>query len=151
MNIFNEDFQDFLKALNANEVEYMLIGGYAVIAHGHHRTTGDMDIWVNKTSENYQKLLAAFRDFGMPVFDMTEENFLHNPEMDVFSFGVPPVSIDIMTRPKGLDFAPAYQRSEEHELNGIPVRVVQREDLIALKKASNRYKDRDDIKHLEDG
>jgi len=60
VNIFNEDFQDFLKALNANEVEYMLIGGYAVIAHGYHRTTGDMDIWVNKTSENYQKLLSAF-------------------------------------------------------------------------------------------
>jgi hypothetical protein len=55
-NIFNQDFQDFIIALNKCKVEYLLVGGYAVILRGYNRTTGDMDVWVNKTPENYQKL-----------------------------------------------------------------------------------------------
>jgi len=95
-NIFNEDFRDFVAALNKNEVRYILVGGFAVILHGYSRTTGDMDIWVDRTSENYLKLQAAFSDFGMPVFDMTEDNFLNHPIWDVFTFGIPPVAIDTM-------------------------------------------------------
>ena len=93
-NIFNDDFQDFLKALNEFHVEYILVGGYSVILHGYSRTTGDMDIWVKKTKENYLKIGRAFRRFGMPLFDMTESNFLSNPALDVFTFGRVPVSID---------------------------------------------------------
>ena len=67
-NIFNSDFQDFIIALNRSEVEYVLVGGYSVILHGYARTTGDLDLWVNKTAENYQKIVHAFEMFGMPVF-----------------------------------------------------------------------------------
>jgi len=66
-NIFNDDFQDFLKALNEYQVEYILVGGYSVILHGYSRTTGDLDIWVKKTKENYIKIALAFRRFGMPL------------------------------------------------------------------------------------
>lgn len=59
-DLFNEDFQDFIEALNKAEVEYILVGGYAVILHGYVRSTADMDVWVNKTSANYQKLKKAF-------------------------------------------------------------------------------------------
>lgn len=86
-SIFNRDFQDFLRSLNNNEVDYILVGGYAVILHGYARTTGDMDIWVQKTAENYHKLVKAFIEFQMPIFDMTLENFLYNEDVDVFSFG----------------------------------------------------------------
>ena len=103
-NIFNEDFQDFISSLNKHNVEYLLVGGYSVILHGYSRTTGDLDIWINKTKENYLRLENAFRTFGMPVFDMTEENFLNNPDLNVFTFGRPPRSIDIMTAVKGIDF-----------------------------------------------
>jgi len=72
-NLFNEHFREFIKALNDNEVEYILVGGMAVILHGYIRGTGDMDIWVNKTKDNYRKLVLAYSQFGMPVFDMTEE------------------------------------------------------------------------------
>ena len=106
-NIFTEDFQDFIKAFNENKVEYMLVGGLSVFVHGYGRTTGDMDIWVNKTPENYHKVHLAFRDFGMPVFDMTIENFLGDSN-DVYSFGREPQKIDIMTAVKGLDFNEAY-------------------------------------------
>lgn len=68
-NIFNEDFRDFLSALHKHHVRYILVGGFAVILHGYSRTTGDMDIWVERTRENYLRLKKAFDDFGMPVFD----------------------------------------------------------------------------------
>lgn len=71
-NIFNTDFRDFITALNKNAVKYILVGGYSVILHGYPRTTGDMDIWVERSDENYTKILMAFEDFGMPVFDMTK-------------------------------------------------------------------------------
>lgn len=59
-NIFNNDFRDFINALNHYEVKYILVGGYSVILHGYSRTTGDLDIWVNKTIENYERLKSAF-------------------------------------------------------------------------------------------
>ena len=148
-NIFNIDFQDFIKALNNNDVDYILVGGYAVILHGHSRTTGDMDIWVRKTKENYYKIVQAFFEFGMPLFDMSEKNFLLNDKFDVFSFGVPPISIDLMTEAKGLDFDDAFKNSSIHELEGLKIRVIHVNDLIKQKKAVNRPKDQNDIDHLK--
>lgn len=86
-NIFNDDFRDFLEALHHQKVEYMLVGGYSVVLHGYASTTGDIDVWVNKTRENYRKLILAFAAFGMPTFNITADNFLDNPDTDVFSFG----------------------------------------------------------------
>mgnify|MGYP006289728671 CR=1 FL=1 len=102
-NIFNRDFRDFIEALNEAEVEYILVGWYAVIFHGYNRTTGDLDIWVKPASINYQKLRKAFSIFGMSVFDMSEEKFLDTDKNDVFSFGNPPVHIEILTKVKDLD------------------------------------------------
>jgi len=110
-NIFKEDFRDFIRELNDYEVRYILIGGYSVILHGYPRTTGDMDIWVERTLMNYNKLRMAFINFGMPIFDMTKEKFLGDEETDVFTFGRPPSSIDIMTKVKGLDFEEYYEKS----------------------------------------
>ena len=148
-NLFNDDFQDFLKALNDNKVEYVLVGGYSVILHGYSRTTGDLDIWVNKTAENYQNLIRAFEQFRMPVFDMTEANFLDNPRFDVFTFGRPPVSIDVMTALKGLVFEEAYQHSTSIEFEGIPIRLIQYEDLLKAKQAAGRSRDLNDIEQLK--
>ncbi len=88
-NLFNADFQDFLRAFRLHDVRYVLVGGYSVILHGYSRTTGHLDLWVEKSAENYARLTQAFADFGMPVFDMTAHNFLDNPAMDVFTFGRP--------------------------------------------------------------
>ncbi len=110
-NIFNEDFRVFLAALNDQQVRYILVGGFSVILHGYSRTTGDMDIWVERSRENYLAIKKAFRQFGMPVFDMTEDNFISHPDWDVFTFGNPPVAIDIMVKVKGLDFGECYDRS----------------------------------------
>jgi len=124
-NIFQADFRDFISALNDQEVKYILVGGFSVILHGYARTTGDMDIWVERSTENYLKLKKAFLQFGMQVFDMTAENFLSHPNWDVFTFGTPPVAIDIMVKVKGLDFDAYYQRSVLFEDDQLKIRTIQ--------------------------
>jgi hypothetical protein len=147
-NIFNEDFRDFISTLNDNDVEYILVGGYSVILHGYLRTTGDLDIWVNKKKENYFKLVKAFERFKMPVFDMSEDNFLKNPALNVFTFGRPPSGIDIMTDVKGLNFTRAFKTSELVEVGNLKVRLIGLSELLKAKRASGRYKDLDDIDNL---
>lgn len=150
-HIFNEDFQDFIRALNECRVEYILVGGYAVILHGYSRTTGDMDIWVKPDEENYSRLVNAFHKFGMPVFDMTLERFLLIPYYDVFTFGRPPVSIDIITHIKGLDFEEAFLAARWFDIEeDLSVRGLSLQSLLTAKRASARNKDLDDIEHLSE-
>ena len=148
-NIFNSDCQDFIAALNKNEVRYILIGGYSVILHGYSRTTGDMDLWVERTEGNYLKLSNAFEEFGMPVFHMTEENFLHHPVWDVFTFGIPPVAIDLMIKLEGIDFPSAYNRSVIFKDEDLEIRTIHKNDLIAAKQKAGRSKDLDDLENLQ--
>jgi hypothetical protein len=148
-NIFNPDFQDFIEALNVCEVAYILVGGYSVILHGYNRTTGDMDIWVNPTKENYDRIIAAFTRFGMSVFDMSLEKFLAAAQYDVFTFGRPPVSIDILTQVNGLTFDAAFARAEWFEISAsLSVRSLRLSDLLDAKKSAGRSKDLDDLEHL---
>ena len=147
-NLFNADFQDFLRALHQCEVRYVLVGGYSVILHGYSRTTGDLDIWVEKTAANYDCLARAFLVFGMSVFDMTAENFLHNPVLDVFTFGRPPAAIDIMTNLKGLDFATAYPQAADMVVDDVAVRLIQYQHLLQAKQAAGRPRDQNDLDNL---
>jgi hypothetical protein len=147
-NIFKEDFREFIDALNINGVRYILVGGYSVILHGHSRTTGDMDIWVDRTLENYKKIKSAFLQFGMPVFDMTQERFLNDSLVDVFTFGRPPVAIDIMISVLGLDFNECFEKAIYFEDDDLQIRTIHINDLIDAKKASGRPKDLDDLENL---
>ncbi len=147
---FNKDFKDFISALNNQKVDYILAGGMAVILHGYVRATGDMDIWVNKRVENYQKLVAAFKEFRMPVFDMTESNFMSD-QYDVWTFGVSPVKIEIMTAVKGLKFEEAYASSQIYTEDNVSIRFLGINSLIQAKKAAGRFKDLDDIDQLTGG
>jgi hypothetical protein len=147
-NIFNEDFRDFIHFFNECDVKYILVGGYSVILHGYSRTTGDMDLWVERTAENYQKIDTAFLSFGMPVFDMTEDAFLNNKNFDVFTFGNPPSSIDIMVAVKGLNFEECFSNAIYFEEDGLQIRTIFINDLINAKKASGRSKDLNDLENL---
>lgn len=141
-------FRDFLQALNDHEVKYIMVGGLAVVLHGHARVTGDMDIWVERTQDNYKKLAKAFEQFQMPVFDMTLDRFLNVSVNDVFSFGRNPVGIDIMTSVKGLNFEDAYKLSTIFDDDGLFIRLLHIDHLMEAKKASGRLKDLDDIQQL---
>lgn len=148
-NIFNSDFRDFIAALNNNQVRYILVGEYSVILHGYSRTTGDMDLWVERKKDNYLKIKDAFEEFGMPVFDMTEENFLHHPNWDVFTFGIPPVAIDLMIGLEGFNFQEVFDRSIIFKDDELTIRVIHKNDLIAAKKKAGRSKDLDDLENLK--
>lgn len=147
-NIFNDDFRDFIDALNKYEVEYLLVGGYAVILNGYRRTTGDMDVWINVTPANHKNLIKAFLIFGLPTVDITEDNFLNNSEIEVFTYGMPPVSIDILKVVKGCIFEESYKLSSLYEENGLLIRFIHLNTLIQAKKAAGRFKDLDDIEKL---
>lgn len=148
-SIFNKDFLEFCQCLNNAEVDYILVGGYSVILHGYPRTTGDLDIWVDRTSINYNKLLTAFLDFRLPVFDMTEQAFLDVDKFDVFRFGKPPVAIDVITHLKGMNFPECYSNAKTHVFQDVTIRYISFEDLILAKRAAGRAKDINDIKNLE--
>ena len=147
-NILNVDFAEFIQCLNKANVKYLLIGGYATIIYGYSRTTGDLDIWVERSAANYKKIQKAFEFFSMPVFDMTEDRFLTDDKIDVFTYGRPPVSIDIINKIKGIDFETAWKNKEIKNIDSIPVNLISLKDLITAKKAVSRPKDIDDIDHL---
>lgn len=146
-NIFNIDFREFLQALRKAKVAYILVGGYSVILHGYNRTTGDLDVWVNCTSANYARLMQAFADFGLP--SIAENIFFDTANYDVFSFGVPPISIDVITVLKGLDFNTAFAQANEINVEGLMINLIHLNDLISSKKAVGRHKDLDDIENLQ--
>jgi len=146
--LLNEDFVDFLKSLNECKVEAILVGGYAVILHGYHRTTGDLDIWVNPTAENHQRLQRAFADFGLPLDAISLSDFLSTEEQDVFTFGRPPVAIDLLTKVSGLEFKEAYATSEWIVVDGAPIRLLSAHSLRKAKRAAGRHRDLDDLEHL---
>jgi len=147
-SIFNDDFRDFIRSLNDSNVEYVLVGGYAVILHGYRRTTGDLDIWVNTTKENYLKLRKALLNFGLPTTDLSEQNFLDNDAIEIFTYGIAPVSIDIMKKVKGLNFEEVYSSSQLFIDQDLTVRFISYQQLVKAKKAAGRYKDLDDLEKL---
>ncbi len=149
LNIFNDDFREFIQTLNQCNVDYLLMGGYAVILHGYHRTTGDMDIWVRKTVVNYEKLTQAMNSFGLPASMIGSQRFLNTASYDVFTFGRPPVAIDIVTEIKGVDFEDAFNNKEVVEADGLQINLISKKDLIKTKIAVGRHKDLDDLENLK--
>jgi hypothetical protein len=140
------DFRDFLRLLNSYDVRYLLVGGYAVGYHGYPRATGDMDIWIEMSESNSEKVASAFRDFGMPEEAMTESLFLE--ENTVIRMGVPPVRLEVITSASGVDFNECYSNREVIEIDSILINFISLQDLKKNKRAAGRYKDMDDLEHL---
>ncbi len=138
------DFKEFLRLLTSCEVEYLLIGGYAVNYHGYPRATGDMDIWIANTPANAARAAAAVRQFG---FARAAENDFAQPDK-VIRMGLPPLRIEVLTSVSGLEFASAFARRLRAEVDGVPVNLIGLEDLKANKKACGRLKDLVDLEQL---
>jgi hypothetical protein len=135
-------------ALNKNEVNYVLVGGYSVIYHGFPRTTGDLDIFVEVSKSNYQKLVQAFEQFQMPLFDMSEDSFLYQPQINVYTFGRPPVCIEILKEISGFTFQEIYTNALNTVFEEIPMKVIHINDLKRNKTISGRAKDLNDLENL---
>lgn len=143
----NPDFSDMLSALNARKVEYMIVGAYALAAHGYLRATGDIDIWIRCTVENAEKVLKALKDFGAPMFDLTLDD-LSSPGI-VFQIGLPPRRIDFLTSISGVDFDKCWDDRMEVEVDGLSLNFLSKSWLIANKRATGRPKDLLDADELE--
>jgi hypothetical protein len=140
------DFKDFLRFLSAHQVEYLLVGGYAVGYHGYPRATADMDIWVAISPENAEKLVAVLKEFGFDVPELSTALFLQ--ENQIIRMGVPPVRIEIITTASGVSFEDCYAGRVTDELDGIEVHLISLEHLKINKRASGRHKDLNDLEHL---
>ncbi len=144
-NLFNQDFIEFIDALNKENVEYILVGGYAVILHGYTRTTADMDVWVNKTTDNYLRLSKAYERFGAPIF--SEHEFFEGKN-DVWGIGMEPFRIEILNKIKGVSFDEAYNICQSFIQENVAVKYINLKHLLQAKEAAGRYKDKDDIEQL---
>ncbi|MEQ8927814.1 MAG: nucleotidyltransferase [Fulvivirga sp.] len=151
MSIFNNDFKEYILLLNKHGVEYVLVGGMAVNIHGYRRSTGDMDIFVNPTKSNHLLLRRVHADFGMHMGDMENiDNFLDTKKFDVFTYGVAPVQIDVLTACKGITFDEAYQNAIKFKLEkNLECKVISYRELIVAKKAAGRFRDKADIEELQ--
>jgi len=145
--MLNEDYRDMLRALADEKVRFLLVGAYALAAHGYPRATMDIDIWVMPSSGNAEAVLRALRRFGAPLHDLTKEDL--QKEGTVFQIGVAPRRVDILTAVSGLRFEETFARSIPVDLEGIEVHIPSRDDLIRNKRASGRTKDLADAEALE--
>lgn len=140
------DFKEFLKLLNAHQIEYLLIGGYAVAYHGYPRATADMDVWIGTDSQNTQKIVIALKEFGFYQPGLTPELFQKKDQ--IIRMGIPPIRIEIATGISGVDFDECYASRIVDVLDGIEVNVIDLPHLKKNKKAARRHKDLDDLENL---
>lgn len=149
MNIFLEEHQAILSHLISNHVDFLLIGGYAVIFHGYARSTGDMDIWVRPTDDNKQSLLKALKDDG---YDVQELDALF--EMDftkhmAFSIGDEPGKIEFINYVNLVSFEEAIQNKILYDFEGLSLPFINLRELILSKINTGRKKDEADVEELQ--
>lgn len=147
--MLNPDYRDVLSAFESAGADYLLVGAYALAAHGQPRATGDIDLWVRPTRENAERVMQALQAFGAPLSSVSREDFT-KPDV-VFQIGVSPRRIDILTSIEGVAFGPAWEDRMEVEMEGIVVPVLSREHFIQNKRALGRVQDKADIERLEGG
>ena len=140
------DFKEFLRLLNAHNVEYLLIGGYAVGYFGYPRATADMDIWIAMNPANAEKIVKVLKEFGFNPPDLSTDLFLK--EWQIIRLGVPPVRIEIATTISGVDFDECFAGKVIAELDGEQVNLISLNHLKINKKASGRHQDLADIDNL---
>lgn len=142
------NFSEFIASLHARRVRFLIVGGYAVAAHGHPRYTADLDLWIGADEANARALLGALEDFGFADLDLTLEDFV-TPDR-VVQLGYPPLRIDLLTSIDGVDFVAAYERRIEVLLGDLRTPVISLDDLRCNKRATGRAQDLADLEALED-
>ena len=141
-DLFNEDFIDFLEACCSSDVEYLLVGGYAVILHEYIRSTAHINIWVNKTASNYLKLASAFKIFGASI--IPENDFLSS-RYDVWAIGVEPNKIEILSKVKGVEFNECIAACKKLPVKNFQLPYIHLKHLLQAKRAAGRFKDKEGI------
>jgi hypothetical protein len=139
------DFEDFVKALNLNKVEYVIVGSFALAFHGYPRATGDIDFWIHPKPANVKALIRALEDFGFGELDLSGEDILSGK---IIQLGYPPVRIDLVTVLDGVSAEEIWQSRVEGKFGKLAVFYVGKETYIKNKRALNRHKDLADLELL---
>lgn len=147
--MLNDDYREMLQILLDNEVRFLVVGAYAVGAHGYPRATGDIDIWFEPSEDDSARVYRLLVTFGAPLQQIDETTFAE--EGIIFQIGAAPRRIDIITQAEGLEFAQAYRQRETVELESLAIPLLSRSDLIENKRATGRDKGRLDADQLEKG
>lgn len=142
-----QDFEDFIKLLHKNEVDYLVVGGYALAFHGKPRHTGDLDIWINNSEANSEKLVLAIADFGLSSLGLTKSDFMQ--EGYVTQIGYPPLRIDLLNTIDGVNFEDAFPNRLFVDVNGFNVNYIGLKEFIKNKTASGRSQDIADLKEIK--
>lgn len=145
--MLNEDYKEMLQCLADEGVKFLLVGAYALAAHGYPRATMDIDIWVMPSAGNAAATLKALHRFGAPLHSLSVADL--QKDDTIFQIGVAPRRIDILTGVSGLQFEETFTRSAQVEIEGIQVHIPSVDDLIRNKKASGRTRDLADAEALE--
>ena len=143
----NQDFRDLLAAFNAKHVDYLVVGGHALAAHGLVRATKDLDVWVRPTPWNAPRVITALASFGAPLHDLSENDLVSAGT--IFQIGVPPIRIDIITAIDGVTFDDAWPSRIEAGFGDQTVPVLSWADLIRNKRTAGRPQDLLDVVWLE--
>lgn len=142
----NPDFLDLLRAFTAADVRFLIVGAYALALHGRPRATGDLDIWIDPTPANAQRVMRALDEFGAPLGGVVEADFAA-PGV-TYQIGVVPGRIDILTDLTGITFADAWPDRLRRPFGDIDVDFIGRDAFIQNKQATGRPKDLGDIDGL---
>jgi predicted nucleotidyltransferase len=138
-------YKELLQLLNEFQVEYLIVGGFAVMKYGEPRYTKDLDVWVHNSPQNSVRVVEALRKFGAPLEHdgISAETFTENQV--VYQIGIAPVRIDILTEITGVEFADAWTKRVGSTFFGVPVHFISLDDLLANKRAMGRDSDLKDL------
>ena len=139
------DYRKLLQLLNEFQVEYLIVGGFAVMKYREPRYTKDLDVWIHNSLQNCIRVIGALRKFGAPLDNdgITAETF--SEKQVVYQIGIAPVRIDILTKITGVEFADAWKNRVPSTFFGVPVHFISLDDLVANKKALGRSSDLKDL------
>jgi hypothetical protein len=143
----NPDFLDLLRCFIAADVRFLIVGAYAVALHGHPRATGDLDVWIEPSPDNAERVFRALAEFGAPMAALEPGDLA---QRGTFRMGHPPFQIDILTDATGVRFDQAWDGRVTQVVEGLPVPFIGLQALLQNKRASGRPQDLADVAALED-
>jgi len=147
--MLNRDFKEFVASFNAHAVDYLVVDGYALAAHGRPRYTGDIDLWIRPTPDNAIRILAAMADFGFAALDIGTDDLVQPG--NVIQLGYPPRRIDLLTSIDGVEFEACRARRQVLHVDGVDLPIIALADFKANKRAAGRTQDLADLEALDDG
>ncbi|MEW6027299.1 MAG: hypothetical protein AB1599_08400 [Planctomycetota bacterium] len=145
--MLNKDYKEMLQCLLSRRVRFLVVGAYAMGAHGYPRATGDLDIWVEPSPENSAKVYQTLLDFKAHLAEIDQKTFAR-PGV-IFQIGLAPRRIDIITKIDGVDFKKAYPKRKSVDVENLKIPFLSKADLIKNKSSTGRDKDNLDVRYLK--